>query len=609
MPFAGLDRPSLGLSALKASVIRAGFECDVAYLNLEFARMLGLADYGRVLGAPFMALPGDWVFAAELRGPDQTSAASRVPDQVQQTLRADASVAQAMLRARSLARAFLKSCLSAVEWDAYDVVGFASTGPQNVAALALARRLKKRDAGLTVVFGGHNWSGTMGQTQFRLFPFVDYAFTGEADASFPQLLRALATADKAGVRAVPGLLRRTRKGKRRASAEDPPPDLDALPVPDHSDYFASLAGSGLVLPTTPIVPLETSRGCWWAVRGGCTFCGINGDRPGYRSKSPNRILAELDELTLSWPGLPLDVVDSVVSPKFLSKVVTRLAARPQPPRLRFKIRPDVSWRHLEAISIAGACVVCGIESLDDRLLGMMHKGVSALQNVRLLKWCAVLDVPVAWNLLHGLPGETSEDYATQIDLISAIGFTEASVGTSSVVLERSSILWRRGREHGFGEPRPARAYADVYPFARDDLAGLAYFFEHDYRPGAMLAMQINRLQRRVSEWSDGRDAGRLERAQPTGAAVRLVDGRRHATARLIELEPLEGLLFDACDDIRSLAYLHERVRRRLDSGATIAEVQAVMESLVRRRLVVRSRDEFLNLAMPVRGGSEPSRRG
>lgn len=600
MPFAGVDRPALGLSVLKAAVSGAGMACDVAYLNVSFAEKLGLADYEAILRAPETALAGEWVFAGALQAVSEDGDGDYVDDVLRRTLHHDTATTQAVLRARSFAPGFLKTCLTSLPWRGYDVVGFGSAGAQNVAALALARMLKERHPGLTVVFGGHNWSGEMGRTLFRLFPFVDYAFTGEADLSFPELLRAVAYGDGTAIRAVPGLLRRTARGRPRVSPDRPPEDLDAVPLPEHEDYFDALAPSGLSLPSPPVVPLETSRGCWWAARGGCTFCGLNGDRLRYRAKSPQRTLLELETLSCRWPGLRLDVVDNVVPPGFITRVLPRLARGSARPALGFRIRPDVTWPQLEAVAAAGGSVVCGIESLDDRLLAAMHKGTDALQNVRVLKWCDALGVPIAWNLLFGLPGEQFQDYAAQMDLMSSISFAEAPVAVSPIVVERSSILWHRPVEHGLGELRPARAYAHIYPFGRDDLAGLAYFFEHEYRPGTTLLLQLGRLQRRVQEWRDRRDPGRLVRVPGRDGVVRLRDTRRDAEAAVVRLDGAQALLFDACDDARHLHELLGIARHHLDPATAVEEVEHVMASLVRRRLVVTSGDRFLNLSTPPR---------
>ena len=42
MPFAGIDRPALGISLLKAALARVGIECDIEYFNLLFAEIIGL---------------------------------------------------------------------------------------------------------------------------------------------------------------------------------------------------------------------------------------------------------------------------------------------------------------------------------------------------------------------------------------------------------------------------------------------------------------------------------------------------------------------------------------------------------------------------------------
>ena len=41
----------------------------------------------------------------------------------------------------------------------------------------------------------------------------------------------------------------------------------------------------------------------------------------------------------------------------------------------------------------------GIESLSTSILRLMRKGTSRLQNIQLLKWCADLQLNVAWNFL------------------------------------------------------------------------------------------------------------------------------------------------------------------------------------------------------------------
>ena len=511
MPFADLSRPALGLSLLKARLHETGVACDVAYLNLAFGQMVGAEDYGRVCpGLPSVTLAGEWVFAAALNGTDGGDAQEYVADVLEHGWRPGQAEVEAALRARSLARRFLDDALSRVPWSEYDIVGFGSFGAQNAAALALARRVTERHPAVRVVFGGHNWSGSMGIALHRQFPFVDTAFLGHADASFPQLVRALARGDDAAARAAPGTCWRSADGRQHVTAAGPARLLDALPTPDHGDYFRALRDNGMDGRLEAAVPLETSRGCWWAKRTPCMFCGGNGEEDRYSSKSPSRILQEIRELAVAWPGRLLDVADNVVSPRFLSDVLPGLAGSPEPPRLHFRIRPDVTLDSLKLIAAANASVMCGIESLDDGLLALINKGVSRRENLRLLQRCAELGVRVDWNLLFAIPGEAASDYARQVELIDDLVALDPPAGVAPLALERYSPFWLRPAEHGFGTPRAAAAYSYVYPFPRSTLAEIAYFFDHDYSPSLSVRLHVTRLQRAVEAWQEQRRESRLD---------------------------------------------------------------------------------------------------
>jgi coproporphyrinogen III oxidase-like Fe-S oxidoreductase len=68
----------------------------------------------------------------------------------------------------------------------------------------------------------------------------------------------------------------------------------------------------------------------------------------------------------------------------------------------------------------------GIESLNTHILKLMRKGVTAIKNVRLIKWAFYYGIGIAWNLLLGFPGETQEDYERQLDLIFAAAIGRVS---------------------------------------------------------------------------------------------------------------------------------------------------------------------------------------
>jgi len=78
----------------------------------------------------------------------------------------------------------------------------------------------------------------------------------------------------------------------------------------------------------------------------------------------------------------------------------------------------------------------GIESLSMAQLKEMDKGVSPIQNLQCLRWSSYYNIHLSWNILLGFPGETSEDYRKQIDLIPAI-VHPASVGPTT----RERLNW------------------------------------------------------------------------------------------------------------------------------------------------------------------------
>ena len=385
MPFASSERPALGVSLLKAHLNRDGSACDVAYLDLDFAETIGREAYERIVdGLPVRALAGEWVFAECLWGSDGALPVSYVDDVLRTRWRVGQDDIDVVRRARDLASGFLKSSLATVPWADYDVVGFSAFAAQNLASLALARLVKQRQPGIVVVFGGANWQGRPGLRLHQESSFVDLACSGEADISFPLLVRRLAGDQAVRLDQVPGLIYR-HAGTSRANPEgEPLADLDGLPLPDYSDFYAARHGHAGVRSALPSLTVETSRGCWWARTGPCSFCGMDSRERRYRAKSAGRVLAELRELTARWPCRVIHLADTVVPPAFLDEVLPAVAADPLPARLFFEVRPELTKAQIETIAAARAEIQPGIESFSDHVLRLMHKGTRALENIRLL---------------------------------------------------------------------------------------------------------------------------------------------------------------------------------------------------------------------------------
>ena len=151
------------------------------------------------------------------------------------------------------------------------------------------------------IIGGANCDGEMSEGILTLGAAIDYVFSGESEASFPDFLSQVLEGSAPEERIIRGR---------------PCMDLDLLPTPDFAEYYdqlarampdSELAKSGLIL-----LPVETSRGCWWGEKHHCTFCGLNAQTMEHREKSPDRVISELQLLLEKHPTRMVCAVDNIM---------------------------------------------------------------------------------------------------------------------------------------------------------------------------------------------------------------------------------------------------------------------------------------------------------
>ena len=194
MPFGPLSYPSIEISLLQAALRRRGVSCDVHYLNLAFASRIGLRKYfffGEVV--PRGALVGEWLFSHQVyEGP-----AKSTDEYLRSVLQGEyakyfgTGLLLELFDVREAAVQFINDILAQIDWSQYDLVGFTSSFQQNLASLALARRLKEYHPGICTVLGGANCEGEMGVELHAQFPFVDYVCSGEGDLNFPEVVNRI----------------------------------------------------------------------------------------------------------------------------------------------------------------------------------------------------------------------------------------------------------------------------------------------------------------------------------------------------------------------------------------------------------------------------------
>ncbi|PKW10636.1 ribosomal peptide maturation radical SAM protein 1 [Streptomyces sp. 1222.5] len=526
MPWHPIDLPSLQLGLLNRIVRRGrpGDEVTEFHGSLRWAEFLLEHSGGRLRPGDYTAVGsdaifhglGDWVFSGVLYD-DPGWGLARLRDYAAtRDVFVDTAVAM-----RPYAAEFVARCADEVLAAEPDVVGFTSTFMQNVPSLALARELKRRRPGLTVVFGGSNCDGPMGHALHRNHPFVDHVVRGEAEYAFPALLGHLdagtAPDDVPGLCWWDGTLSRANAETRRTVA---PADI---PAPDYDQWQTALDGSPVLEYVHPKLVVEGARGCWWGEKHHCTFCGLNGSAMAFRAKPGERLWTEIDRLVRRHRILDVVTVDNIIDMAYFRDFLPRVVDSGWDLRLHYEVKSNLTPAQLGLLGASGTVhIQPGIESLGSRVLDLMDKGVTGARNVRTLRECENHALTCSWNLLYGFPGETAEDYTSVVEQLPALVHLQPPSGAHRIQLERFSPHFTDpGR--GFGKRRPAEMYQHVYDLPEGELADLVYLF--DTEDAGISGPVERRLGEAVAEWRSGYAHSRLL-FEEDGAEL-LVHDRRH----------------------------------------------------------------------------------
>ncbi|MEM9141319.1 MAG: RiPP maturation radical SAM C-methyltransferase, partial [Pseudomonadota bacterium] len=437
-------------------------------------------------------------------------------------------------------------------------------------------------------FGGANWEGEMGKALFQRFPFVDHVCQGEADESFPALVAALARGDAAP--AIAGVL--SREGPPALPAK-PVTALDDTAYPDFSAFFETHAR---VAPSEPpVLLMETSRGCWWGAKHHCTFCGLNGQGMGFRSKSAQRAVDELRHLTQEHEVPIVSMVDNILDMKYFDTVLPEIAATPETPVLFYETKANLSRKQIGQLAEARVLTIQpGIESLSDRVLKLMRKGTTGLRNIQLLKWCRELGISVEWNILYGFPGETDTDYDRTLDLMPQLAHLQPPSGSGPVRIDRFSPYFETPEAFGITKLRPLPVFEYLYPFDEATRARIACYFEAEYKTTIASPETVDRIMGAIDAWQAA-SHGHLN-VEDTGDALAISD-TRHGAAATHLLQGPDRLIYLICDQITAARSVVQKLERLGAGSYDKADVTAYLDRLVDAGLMVS--DDGLYLALGV----------
>jgi anaerobic magnesium-protoporphyrin IX monomethyl ester cyclase len=268
-------------------------------------------------------------------------------------------------------------------------------------ARAVFSALRESAPGATIIAGGAAF-GVAPEGLFSSFE-VDYAVAGDGERAAISLVNAISGGDD--ITAIPGLVRKV--GDRVHFT--PPGDeasLDDLPSPSLHRWIdiRRYERHGAT------IPIQTKRGCVYR----CVYCTYrNVEGWGYRTRNPERVADEIEELNREAGVRSFDFVDSTFNspPGHAMEVCEAIIRRQLRVRLdTSNFTPAAASDELLSTMRRAGFRTLGItaESASDPVLHRMEKGFNAAKARDVAERVEKAGIRALWIFLVGGPGETRQ---------------------------------------------------------------------------------------------------------------------------------------------------------------------------------------------------------
>lgn len=570
VPFQALGPCPLGPFRRRALLRAAGLSAYVRDLNLAFARAIGRGAHRELVEERELAKFAEWMFSRHAwgrpGGDDDVFLARFAADL--ERLRFVGDPRRWLLRLRDeVVPEFLAGVCERVAADGPPGAVVLSCGELGLnAALALGHRLKRRLARLRLVLAGPGVRGHAGAELFRAAPWLDGVALDDDDHRLVALLRALY--GQGAPQGLTGALAR-RGGQVFGAlapgarddllrADDPPPaQPDVAP-----DLDALRAG-----PQGHVHVLMSSR----TVTHG--DLSVHELAPRCRAASGSGFTAFERR-----PAAPRDLALALVAASPLARPTAPAAGD----RRRLDPQPD-------------------IDSLSTRLLGLLDREQTGLDNAFRLKDLTGRRARLDWDLLCGIPGERLADYDQQDAWFERIVHLRPPRRLRLLEYQQFPEARRGG---AIDRLTPAAWYADVFPAERIELARIAGQFDVVWRdvlsPAAYLGVR-RRVARWQQRWRGDVDPPALVQRPVAGGGLELEDTRGPRPV-LWRLGPIVAALYRAIAAPATISALACRCEL---SGLAGDRLHELSRSLCAAGLALGEGDRLLGLALPARPGDPP----
>jgi len=617
MPYSAIYMPSLALGILKSCLTRDGFSCRVFYGDMMFADILGYENYQKFLDKRIIYQFGEASFAPAAWGREEGNTDSdrqevnrEYLEKVIEPLEGDTAEYEEVLKAVwKVIPDYLQKLAADIMKEKPLIVGCSSNFQQNNASFAILKEIKRIAPHMITIMGGSNCALDAGQAIASEVEWVDYTFSGEGESSIPEFCRL---AGRYGKNIPTNLL---PAGVMSAQTADRKPvfprtkDLNSIPLPDFDEYFEETEKMSWMNRDMISLTAESSRGCWWREKQGCTFCGLCMKNGEYHRKKPEYLLRELLLQSERYGTKRFFLTDSILGSEMEAEFPELIDALPENPgfHLFAEVKSNMEPEELLRLKRAGFDIVQpGIEAVQDDLLRLMNKGNRAIRHLEFLKSAKRCKMKLSWNLLFGFPGEEEEWVEETLNLIPLLTHLPPPNGAMHILYQKYSHYYENCKDYGLRLER-LPSYDYIYGFQEMLAAGTAYNFypaNEENLPGYYDLRKKGRvyeeLVRAVVHWK--------ERYYNQGDCLQMVcyenrleimDLRESARHSLYEFTGEEKELCLFCDSPKKkrdiLAYMGKL-------GQEAEETNELISKMLFNRLFVEIGEEILALAVCIERG-------
>lgn len=315
------------------------------------------------------------------------------------------------------------------------VLGISLTyNSQIIPSLLLILLLKQENKNIKIILGGNlvsRWVDQLDKIDF-LFDYIDYIIINEGESVLCELLKKLE--DDVISDTIPDNIVYKKGKKLILKISKTHKNINELPTPvfnkwDIKNYYSPV----------PVLPLLTSRGCYWRKCSFCDHAYIYGN--SYYAREKLKLKNDIISLITNYKCTNINFHDESLSVRQMKKIIDITGEINMPINWTSDFRFDkvfigdiLSKAKLSGLKVA----FFGLESINQRVLNIMNKGTYSSDIYDILNTCHNNKIWAHLFFIRGFPTETFKEFEETINFLNVNNNLYQTSGHADFTLNKYS---------------------------------------------------------------------------------------------------------------------------------------------------------------------------